>query len=144
MGDEDGKLQLAEARKDVGNALFRQRRYALAIERYKRVLEILKFIDNFADDRKRKAIDTRRSAELNKAACGLHLRDWELTIAACNNVLKEDALNVKALFRRGSARVGLNDFSGATDDLRRCLELEPNNGDTKKMLQQAVQGQKAE
>merc|ERR1712224_1010869 len=36
---EEERLQLAEARKEAGNALFRQQRWTLACERYKRVID---------------------------------------------------------------------------------------------------------
>mmetsp|Transcript_78168 Transcript_78168/g.121948 ORF Transcript_78168/g.121948 Transcript_78168/m.121948 type:complete len:721 (-) Transcript_78168:69-2231(-) len=141
---EEGKIDLAGSRKDVGNALFRQQRWVQAIERYKKVLDVLRNSSSFSEELKTKADDIKRSAELNKAACGLRLEDWELALAACNSVLKGDSSNAKALFRRGSAHIGLKNIGGAVADARRCLELEPNNADAKRLLQRSLAMQKSE
>jgi len=45
----------------------------------------------------------------------------------CTEALVRDAAYVKAFGRRAAARVALQNYSGAHDDYRRVLELEPTN-----------------
>merc|ERR1712150_303058 len=65
-------------------------------------------------------------------------------MGSCDAVIKEDPLNVKALFRRGSAHNGLGDFHSAVVDLKRCLEVQPDNVDAKRALRHVTRAQKAE
>jgi len=141
---EEEKVELASSRKAVGNNLFKQKRWLMAIECYKTVVKILDAAEGFRPESRAAAQEVKRSAELNKAACALQLGEWELAKAACDLVLKGEPRNVKALFRRGSACVGLNEFPTAISYLKRCLEEDPTNADAKRVLQQALRGQKAE
>ena len=61
---------------DVAGELFRSGRTHLALERYKKIVELLNYTDNFKDaDLKTKAKDAKRVCELNKAACYLRLKE---------------------------------------------------------------------
>lgn len=142
MTDQE-KIQLASSRKEVGNLLFKQRRWTLALNCYKRVPKILNDRQRFSRECFEKSKDVLLSAELNLAACALHLEEWKLARDTCDNVLKQSSMNLKALFRRGSAKVGLGDFDSAVDDLKKCLELEPHSSDAKRMMQEALKGQRA-
>lgn len=51
---------------------------------------------------------------------------YEDAEADCDAALKLD-LNVKALLRRGMARMGLNKYDGARKDFNQVLALEPRN-----------------
>lgn len=64
---------------------------------------------------------------MNIAACNLKSKDYETAQAACDEALKIDPYNVKALYRRARAialpiNSGVEDFRNATVDLKRILE----------------------
>lgn len=69
---------------------------------------------------------------LNIAACNIKSKDFETAVAACDEALKLDPYNIKALYRRARARAlpinsGVEDFRVALTDLKRVIELDPNN-----------------
>eukprot|EP00439_Symbiodinium_sp_Y106_P005129 s8761_g1.t1 len=63
-------------------------------------------------------------AALRRNLALAHLRRgrWADAESVCSAVLQE-GLDSKAFFRRGAARLGLDDFDGAVEDLREALGL---------------------
>jgi len=139
--DED-KVELALFRKDVGAQLFKARRFELALDKYKKVIETIGSHDNFHEDLKKGCAELKRTIELNKAACYLQLGDPTNALASCNKVLREDRNNVKALFRRAKAHHGRTEHVEAEADLNRVLELEPGNTEARAMIPQVRRAQK--
>eukprot|EP00932_Pfiesteria_piscicida_P003266 SRR837773.1318.p2 GENE.SRR837773.1318~~SRR837773.1318.p2 ORF type:complete len:153 (-),score=92.64 SRR837773.1318:23-430(-) len=74
----------------------------------------------------------------------LKLEQWADAKAACEEVLKEDKCNVKALFRRGQAQLHLKNFADCLADCKRVLELDPQNKEVRALWKQAQAGQKEE
>lgn len=69
---------------------------------------------------------------LNIAACNLKTNDFEAAFEACNEALKLDPYNIKALYRRGKAKSlpinsGVEDFRHSLQDMKRVLEIDPNH-----------------
>merc|ERR1712136_371065 len=144
LGEQE-KLDYAAARKDVAGGLFKSGRTQLALERYKKIVELLNHIDNFKDtDLKTKAKDVKRVCELNKAACYLRLKEHAEAKKACDEVLKEESQNVKALYRRAQAECGLKNFQECIWDCKRVIEIDSQNKDARALLRQAQVGQKEE
>ncbi|PSN35297.1 hypothetical protein C0J52_20481 [Blattella germanica] len=63
----------------------------------------------------------------NRAAAQLKLKKFNAVIADCNQVLKADPLNSKALYRRGLAYQSKNCCKQAYVDFTKVLEVEPDN-----------------
>lgn len=61
---------------------------------------------------------------LNYAQCKLLAGDFYAVIEHCNEVLKHQPDNVKALFRRAKAHRGAWNPTEARDDFQRCVELD--------------------
>eukprot|EP00928_Gymnodinium_smaydae_P080115 TRINITY_DN63894_c0_g1_i1.p1 TRINITY_DN63894_c0_g1~~TRINITY_DN63894_c0_g1_i1.p1 ORF type:complete len:661 (-),score=191.14 TRINITY_DN63894_c0_g1_i1:72-2054(-) len=137
------KVEYAAQRKDVGAKLFKMQRWELALDKYKRILDLFRDMKKFNDDEKPKALELKRAAELNRAACFLKLDDFGSALTSCTNILKEDPTNVKALFRRAKAHYGRAEYTDAVRDLERLLEQEPTNADARALLPSAKKGQKA-
>merc|ERR1719413_114417 len=108
---EDEKLAFGTERKEVGSNLFRKGRMNIALERYKKVIDMFSYIDNYQEDNKVKAKELKKVCELNRAACQLKVKDYSGAKTSCNNTLKEDSQNVKALYRRAQAEYGLKNYS---------------------------------
>lgn len=141
---EEEKIAFATERKDVGSNLFRKGRINLALERYKKVIDMFGYIDSFQEDNKTKAKELKKLCELNRAACQLKIKDYSGAKTSCNNALKEESQNVKALFRRAQAELGLKNFMDCMSDLKKVLELDPQNKEARSLYKQAQAGQKEE
>lgn len=75
------------------------------------------------------ALDPANMAAFNnRSLCWLKMREYGRAEADATLVLHQEPDNVKALYRRGMARKGQEDWSGALQDFSRALELDPNNG----------------
>jgi len=111
------KAQLA---KDKGNAAFKGGDYAVAIGLYTEAIQTKPDDPTFP---------------LNRAAAYLKLGKNEDAERDCTTVLKLHTSNVKALFRRGQARIALNKVSDAQKDLKEALRLEPANESVKQELE---------
>ena len=61
-------------------------------------------------------------------------------ISKCENVLEIQETNSKAIFRRGQALLGMNDFYAALKDLQKVRELQPED---KGVLNEIARAKKA-
>lgn len=139
--DANSRFDFAVSRKDVGARLFKEQRYMLAFDRYAFVVKLL--TDNW--DKKSEEVDSLvNTCQLNQAACLLKVNDLQGAIRACTIVLDRKPRNVKALFRRATAHHGRKEHMEAIRDLSKALELEPQNVEARRLLQQAKQAQREE
>lgn len=74
------------------------------------------------------------TANLNLAACYLKEEKYEKAAARATKVLEKDPKHVKALFRRGEARIYLNDLDRAREDLTTAEALAPEDKGIKSRL----------
>ncbi|KAK2584640.1 hypothetical protein KPH14_006988 [Odynerus spinipes] len=118
--------------KDSGNSYFSKKNYVDAGRKYKKALRYyewmtkLKDVPDTLDD---SMMDLKMTTLLNLAAVQLKKKDYRSTIKLCNEVLEIDGANSKALFRRGQAHFGLNDYDSSMTDLKQALVECPNNKD---------------
>jgi len=73
----------------------------------------------------------------NVAMCHMKLKDWTEVVHACNKVLEiedEQKTNVKALYRRGTARMKLGLLDLAKEDLMAAYKIDNSNKDVRKAL----------
>jgi len=141
---EEEKVEFGMTRKEIGSDLFKRGRISLALERYKKVIDLFNYTDNFKEENKAKAKDLKKVCELNLAACHLKVKDYSAAKKSCSSVLKDERENVKALFRRAQADVALKNFMDAMIDVKKCLELDPQNKPARALYKEAQAGQKEE
>ncbi|KAK9810399.1 hypothetical protein WJX72_010069 [[Myrmecia] bisecta] len=115
------ELAPSVAAREEGNAAFKSGDYGKAVEHYSNAIDM---------------DGTALPAYNNRALARLKLGQCEQAQADCDVVLAADANNVKALLRRGAARVGLQQPLLAIQDYEKAAELEPKNKDTQAKLQQ--------
>lgn len=75
----------------------------------------------------------------NAAMCYIKLKDWPDAVRASNQVLELDSetkTNVKALYRRGLARMKLGLYKEAKEDLMDAYNVDNSNKDVRKALAQ--------
>lgn len=113
------KVSSANRLKDEGTELFKEKRFAEALKLYEESAEL---VANVID-----AEATWIACKLNSAQCAIYLTEYPAAVAYCGAVLKKDADNIKALYRRGLARNHLGLPEEALVDLNRALELDKEN-----------------
>jgi len=137
MSSEE-KIQYCQARKDAAAALFKSGRLEMALLSYKKVVDTFNYIDSIKEeDLKSKAKELKKLCNLNKAACYLKLEDYVEAKNACNKVIEDDSLNVKALYRRAQAEHGLKNFDVCMQQCKRVLEVDPKNIDSRELHKKA-------
>merc|ERR1711972_480383 len=103
------------------------------------------YLDSIKDEsNKVKAKELKLACELNSAACSLKFKDFAEVRKSCNNVLKEDSRNVKALFRRAQAHLGEKSFTDCISDLKKLVEVDPQSREARSLMKEAQAGQKEE
>ncbi|CAJ1343896.1 unnamed protein product [Effrenium voratum] len=146
-------LNFAKKVKEKGSEHFKNGRYRLAHERYSRVIQLLPVYrkppgstsnqEVFTEwVEKKTAEELRRSSRLNLAACALKLGLHYAAARYCDEVLKEEPKNIKALYRRAQGHMGSYDFQDAAKDCKKIMELEPENKDARLLLVKVKQAEK--
>ncbi|CAM8999979.1 unnamed protein product [Rhodiola kirilowii] len=126
------KIQAAGQKKEEGNALFKAGKYERASKRYEKAAKYIEYDTNFSDDEKKQAKALKVSCNLNNAACKLKLKEYKQAEKLCTKVLDMESTNVKALYRRAQAYINLGDLDVAEFDIKKALELDPDNRGVKK------------
>ena len=150
------KLEEAGRLKEKGNEFFKEAEYSASAKEY---LEAMQVLWTAADELSKLLTSTtvtpeeavhlsrvqvdvdslRVSLLLNQALVALKTEDFLAVIVHCSQVLAFQPANVKALFRRGVAKVRLGRTDEAKEDLQKVVLLDPMNRDAKKELQQLAQ-----
>ncbi|KAJ8560734.1 hypothetical protein K7X08_022594 [Anisodus acutangulus] len=123
------KIEAAGKRKE--NALFKAGKYARASKRYEKAAKYIEYDTNFSEEEKKQSKALKISCNLNNAACNLKLKDYKQAEKLCTKVLEIESANVKALYRRAQAYMNVADLDLAEFDIRKALEIDPNNRDVK-------------
>jgi len=74
------------------------------------------------------------SVLLNDAMCNLKLSEYRRVEELTTTVLEKDEANVKALYRRGVARIHLHEFCAAHTDLLQAARLDPKSKEVRSAL----------
>ncbi|KAL0064281.1 hypothetical protein AAF712_008725 [Marasmius tenuissimus] len=114
----------ARVEKDKGNAAFKAGDYATAVGHYSAA--IIHDRNDF-------------TLPLNRAAAYLKLGKNEDASRDCTTVLSLNPSNVKALFRRGQARLDMDKIAEAREDFEAAEKIEPNNQSVKDELEKIRQ-----
>ncbi|KAJ0034296.1 hypothetical protein Pint_25548 [Pistacia integerrima] len=135
------KIEAAGKKKEEGNALFKAGKYDRASKRYDKAVKFIECDSSFTDEEKQKTKVLKTTCNLNNAACKLKLKEYKQAEKLCTKVLEIDSRNVKALYRRAQAYIQLADLDLAELDIKKALEIDPNNRDVKleyKLLKEKV------
>jgi FK506-binding protein 4/5 len=133
------KLETAAMRKEEGNALFKLGKYVRAAKKYEKAVKLIEYDSSFEEEHKKQAKALKVSCNLNMAACKLKLHDYKEAVKLTTKVLELESSNVKALFRRAQGYIGTLDLDYAETDIKKALELDPQNREVKleyKLLKQ--------
>ncbi|XP_034372690.1 sperm-associated antigen 1 isoform X1 [Arvicanthis niloticus] len=115
---EKEKSFLANREKGKGNEAFYSGDYEEAVMYYTRSLSAL----------------PTATAYNNRAQAEIKLQRWSSALEDCEKALELEPGNIKALLRRATTYKHQNKLPEALDDLRRVLQVEPDNDLAKKTL----------
>ncbi|KAK1606532.1 hypothetical protein QYE76_030205 [Lolium multiflorum] len=125
------KIEAAGVKKEEGNALFKLGKFARASKRYEKAAKFIEHDTSFSEDEKKLSKQLKITCNLNNAACKLKLKDYKQAEKLCTKVLELDSQNVKALYRRSQAYTQLADLELAELDIKKALDIDPDNRDVK-------------
>ncbi|KAJ9589004.1 hypothetical protein L9F63_017699, partial [Diploptera punctata] len=118
--------------KNSGNHFYNTKDYEQADRKYKKAQRYIEWYrtkpkENELDKGQKIYVAEEIICLLNSAAVSLKRRLFRDALLSCDKVLKIDNENVKAMFRRGQALRGLNDYDGALRDLKRARTFSKND-----------------
>ncbi|KAM0932132.1 putative peptidylprolyl isomerase [Dioscorea sansibarensis] len=125
------KIETAAKKKENGNALFKQGKYAKSSKRYEKGAALVEHDGSFTEEEKKQSKVMKVFCNLNNAACLLKLKDYRQAEKLCTKVLQLESSNVKALYRRAQAYTHLIDLDLAELDIKKALDLDPDNKELK-------------
>lgn len=125
------KIEAAGRKKEEGNTLFKAGKYGKASKRYEKAVKFIEYDSSFSDEEKKQAKALKITCNLNEAACKLKMKAYKEAEKLCTKVLELDSRNVKALYRRSQAYMNQTDLDLAESDIKKALEIDPDNRDVK-------------
>ncbi|KAI5065240.1 hypothetical protein GOP47_0019935 [Adiantum capillus-veneris] len=124
------ELQGARSLKNQGNQLHGQGNYKEAIEKYSRGKENLLRVTT------PEAAALLLACSLNLMSCYLKTGEFDKAVAEGTEVLRNDANNLKALYRRGQAYRELGKLRLAFRDMKKATKVDPDDAHVKEVLRQ--------
>ncbi|GFQ07408.1 peptidyl-prolyl cis-trans isomerase fkbp62 [Phtheirospermum japonicum] len=137
------RIQTAGQKKEEGNQLFRNGKFQRAAKKYEKAVDYVSQDGNYADEDEKIVKSLRVSCWLNGAASCLKLNNFGETINLCSKILDVESCNVKALYRRAQAYIGVEELLLAEVDIKKALEMDPQNKEVK-LLQKYLKKHEAE
>lgn len=132
--DVEATLSLVAEMKDTGNTLFKGGQVEDALSSYEGAIDAIKGLPEKEQTDNEKVKPVLVALHGNVCMCRVKSQDWEGSISSADEVIKRDSNNVKALYRRGLAKMKVNRLDGARSDLNAALRIDPNNAPAKKEL----------
>mmetsp|Transcript_38830 Transcript_38830/g.64428 ORF Transcript_38830/g.64428 Transcript_38830/m.64428 type:complete len:731 (+) Transcript_38830:47-2239(+) len=143
------KIAAQNKKKEQGNAQFKSQQYEAAVKLYKKSNgffmsehDLSKMEDKTEEEREVEHAAAKKvkvASYVNMAVCQLRLSAVTDAVESCNSALEIDPQSVKALYRRGQARIKQNDFSEARTDLMAAARLDPKNKEIRQSLEDLKQ-----
>ncbi|XP_051890942.1 peptidyl-prolyl cis-trans isomerase FKBP5-like isoform X2 [Pristis pectinata] len=132
--DTREKLEQAAIVKEKGTSYFKRGKYEQAQIQYKKIVLWLDQAYGLTEEDNQSAKALVLAAHLNMAMCCLKLNEFLKAMESCDKALEIDRVNEKALYRRGEARLSVNEFDLAKADFQKVLQVNPDNKAAKTQL----------
>jgi len=121
------RMDIVMKNKKEANELFSDKNYRHAAARYAKALtHCSKFFDLSPDEQK-EVDDVKMSLYLNIALAYIKLEKLDNALQSCNDALKIDEKNTKALYRRATVLYQKRKFDDAVKDLIQAEKLAPDD-----------------
>ncbi|KAL2925777.1 Peptidyl-prolyl cis-trans isomerase FKBP65 [Bienertia sinuspersici] len=131
-----GVLENSRKLKDEGNISFKEGDFDSALEKYSLSCVFLSCLALQEEGARTSFSQLASSVVLNMAASLLKKKEFENVGQLCSIVLNYNPKNVKAMFRRANAAIGLGNYELASWDLRVALEVESSNQEVTRKLKE--------
>ncbi|XP_071038458.1 peptidyl-prolyl cis-trans isomerase FKBP4 [Parasteatoda tepidariorum] len=125
--DSDEKLSRAKACKEKGISFIQAGKIRAALKQFRWILVCLEKEPGVSSDTEDERKSLLLSSYLNSALCLLKLEHYIEAIKICDKALEIDPESEKGLFRRGQAKMLINDCSEALEDFEKLINLYPEN-----------------
>ncbi|KAM8779304.1 peptidyl-prolyl cis-trans isomerase FKBP5 isoform 1-T2 [Rhynchonycteris naso] len=125
--DTKEKLKQAATVKEKGTVYFKGGKYLQAVIQYGKIVSWLELEYGLSEKESKASESFLLAAFLNLAMCYLKLREYTKAVECCDKALRLDSANEKGLYRRGEARLLMNEFESAKGDFEKVLEVNPQN-----------------
>ena len=133
--DDEMKQIKADQEKSKGNEAYNAGSFDEAIVYYTRSIKLLPNAASYNNramtcnfiQLKKFSFSQFFEQEKNRFFLDIKLEKWDKAIEDCNEVLKYEAENVKALLRRSTALSKKKKYEQALQDIEKCVRQEPNN-----------------
>ncbi|XP_019369315.1 PREDICTED: peptidyl-prolyl cis-trans isomerase FKBP5 [Gavialis gangeticus] len=132
--DTKEKLEQAAIVKEKGTVYFKEGKYMQAVIQYGKIVSWLEMEYGLSERESKASESFLLAAFLNLAMCYLKLREYTKAVECCDKALGLDQDNEKGLYRRGEARLLMNEFELAKCDFQRVLEVNPQNKAAKSQI----------
>ncbi|EMP32325.1 Peptidyl-prolyl cis-trans isomerase FKBP5 [Chelonia mydas] len=132
--DTKEKLEQAAIVKEKGTVYFKEGKYMQAVIQYGKIVSWLEMEYGLSERESKEAESFLLAAFLNLAMCYLKLREYIKAVECCDKALGLDQVNEKGLYRRGEARLLMNEFELAKCDFQKVLEVNPQNKAAKSQI----------
>lgn len=124
------KWRRATYHKQKGMELYARGEYQWAFHRFGLTLKYIVSLEHdvpSGHEEGMNMIGLKLSCYLNVAACQMRHHNYESVVKNCCKALELQPNNSKALYRRGSAYIQLQEYEKAKQDLSKAQEFEPKN-----------------
>lgn len=132
------RLKQSEKLKAEGTELFQKKEFAKATTKYEEAANYAAGEGISGNDIPEGERPMFVSCWSNAAMCHIKEKKWTEAVQACNHVLEidDEGSNVKALYRRGLARLKMGFLKEAKEDLMAAYKVDNANKDVRRALQQ--------
>ncbi|KAF7237063.1 Peptidyl-prolyl cis-trans isomerase FKBP8 [Varanus komodoensis] len=121
------RVELANRKREYGNGHYQRADYMLAVNSYDIALRIINSGLDFSPDEEEDLLEVKLKCLNNLAAAQLKLNHHEAAMHSCNQVLRLEPENIKALFRKGKVLALQGEYGESIRILKNALTLEPWN-----------------
>ncbi|GMR56516.1 hypothetical protein PMAYCL1PPCAC_26711 [Pristionchus mayeri] len=121
------KIKHAKDAKERGTKFLSEGKVKLALSKYKRMEEILEYEKSGDPEEKKERDALLLAAYLNISLVFSKLNEQLKCVQYCDKALELSARNVKALYRKGTATLTMNEPEAAQKVFEEILEIEPDN-----------------
>lgn len=129
--DSDRLYSTSLLHKERGVQLVKQKRVIDGFRRFSKALKLVVAMEPIeaenpiSDEKISDLIDLKIKLYNNLALCQLQFKEYDAALQLCNQVLKLDAQNIKAVYRRSTAYMGLKMYEEAWSDIQLALRMDP-------------------
>jgi tetratricopeptide (TPR) repeat protein len=127
------RLEIVMKNKKEANELFSDGNYKHAAARYAKALSHCSKFFDLSPTQEEETREVKLSLYLNLALAYIKLEKLDNAMQSCDDALKIDSKNTKALYRRASVFYQKRKFDDAMRDLVKAEKESPGNKDVKKL-----------